>query len=104
LIKKEKIMAASCFLPLSTKADLSRELGTRHRAALGMIENSDAIVIVVSEETGAISIAMDGVLKRFLDSNDLEQILTDCFLEEEKVSFVNKWRILNARKDKRDLQ
>lgn len=104
LIKKEKIMAAGCFLPLSTKNDLSRDLGTRHRAALGMIENSDAIVIVVSEETGAISIAMDGVLKRFLDSQDLRNILTDSFIVEEKQSLVGKWRGLNGKKDKGDLQ
>lgn len=104
LIKKEKIMAAGCFLPLSTKNDLSRDLGTRHRAALGMIENSDAIVIVVSEETGAISIAMDGVLKRFLDSNDLKQILLESFVVEEKASLVSRWRVLNAKKDKGDLQ
>lgn len=104
LIKKEKIMAAGCFLPLSTKSNLSRDLGTRHRAALGMIENSDALVVVVSEETGAISVAMNGVLKRFLDANDLKVILMDSFVTEEKSSIVGKWRILNAKKDKDDLQ
>lgn len=104
LIKKNKIMAAGCFLPLSTKAGLSRDLGTRHRAALGMVENSDALVIVVSEETGGISVAMDGVLRRFLDSSTLREILMDSFVEEEKQSIVGKWRIFNAKKNKGDLQ
>lgn len=104
LIKKEKIMAAGCFLPLSIKSDLSRDLGTRHRAALGMIENSDALVIVVSEETGAISIALDGQLNRFLDTNDLREILTENFIAEEKSSIVGRWRNMNAKKDKGDLQ
>jgi len=104
LIKKEKIMAAGCFLPLSIKTDLSRDLGTRHRAALGMIGNSDALVVVVSEETGAISVAMDGNLNRFLDTSDLRDILMENFVLEEKASFVDKWRNSNAKKDKGDLQ
>lgn len=104
LIKKEKIMAAGCFLPLSIKTDISRDLGTRHRAALGMIENSDALVIVVSEETGAISVALDGELSRFLDSNDLRNILLENFVVEEKNSIVGKWRLSNGKKDKGDLQ
>ncbi len=104
LIKKEKIMAAGCFLPLSIKTDLSRDLGTRHRAALGMIENSDALVIVVSEETGAISVALDGELNRFLDTKDLKTILLDNFVIEEKSSIMSKWRNSNAKKDKGDLQ
>lgn len=104
LIKKEKIMAAGCFLPLSIKTDISRDLGTRHRAALGMIENSDALVIVVSEETGAISVALDGELKRFLDTSDLRNILLENFVVEEKSSFVGKLRMSNAKKDKGNLQ
>ncbi len=105
LIKKAKIMAAGCFLPLSTKSDISRDLGTRHRAALGMAENSDALVIVVSEETGAISVATNSQLKRFLDVNSLEEILLECFVyEEKKSSFVDRWRNKNVKKDKRDLQ
>jgi len=104
LIKKEKIMAAGCFLPLSIKTDLSRDLGTRHRAALGMVENSDALVIVVSEETGAISVALDGNLNRFLDANDLRNILLENFVIEEKTSIMRKWRTSNAKKDKGDLQ
>jgi len=104
LIKKSKIMAAGCFLPLSTKANLSRDLGTRHRAALGMVENSDALVVVVSEETGAISLAIDGELKRFLEVSELKEILEASLIVEEKVSFVGKWRLLNDKKNQRDLQ
>lgn len=103
LIKKSKIMAAGCFLPLSIQANLSRDLGTRHRAALGMVENSDALVVVVSEETGAISVAMDGKLKRFLDISELKEILTANLILEEKVSFVGKWRLLNDKKNQRDV-
>lgn len=105
LIKKEKIMAAGCFLPLSTKSDISRDLGTRHRAALGMVENSDALVIVVSEETGAISVAIDGELKRFLDVTSLKEMLYEGFINDEKVSsIVTKWRNFNVKKDNRDVQ
>lgn len=105
LIKKRKIMAAGCFLPLSTKSDLSRDLGTRHRAALGMVENSDALVVVVSEETGAISVAIDGKLKRFLDINTLTEILLESFIiEEKKNALKGLWRNMNAKKDKGDVQ
>lgn len=104
LIKKNKIMAAGCFLPLSTKVDISKDLGTRHRAALGMVENSDAIVIVVSEETGGISVAMNGSLRRFLDSQTLREILLESFVEEEKSSIVKRWRIFNVKQDKGDLR
>ncbi len=71
IVRKDKILAAGCFLPLSENQNLSKELGTRHRAALGICEQSDAIVVIVSEETGAISIAMDGKLSRFLDPKTL---------------------------------
>ena len=105
LIKKEKIMAAGCFLPLSTKSDISRDLGTRHRAALGMVENSDALVIVVSEETGGISVAIDGELKRFLDADSLSEILFECFVNDEKTgSIVSRWRNFNVKKDNREVQ
>lgn len=103
LIKKSKIMAAGCFLPLSTQGNLSRDLGTRHRAALGMVENSDALVVVVSEETGAISVAVDGKLNRFLEASELKTMLRESLIIEDKVSFVGKWRLFNDKKDERDL-
>lgn len=75
IIRNFRLFAAGCFLPLSTKDDIVKSLGTRHRAAIGMSENSDAIVIVVSEETGTISVAMDGALKRDYTYGTLKQLL-----------------------------
>lgn len=76
VIRDNKIHSAGCILPL-TQNEVSFELGTRHRAALGMSENSDALVVVVSEETGAISIAQNGTLERHLKLGELTQYLTD---------------------------
>lgn len=75
IIRGHRIFAAGCFLPLSTKDDIVQDLGTRHRAAIGLSECSDAVIIVVSEETGAISIAADGELKRNYNYNSLKQDL-----------------------------
>ena len=65
------MLAAGCFLPLSTDHNINRDLGTRHRAAIGMSENSDALVVVVSEETGTISIVKAGELRRDFDYRTL---------------------------------
>ncbi|HAE91765.1 MAG TPA: TIGR00159 family protein, partial [Tissierella sp.] len=73
------IKAAACFLPLTDNMNLSKELGTRHRAALGISERSDSLAIIVSEETGAISIAENGTIARHLDSKTLKQILIDMY-------------------------
>lgn len=75
IIRDGRIHAAGCFLPLSTNPDITKEVGTRHRAAIGMSENSDAIVVIVSEETGTISVAEDGALKRDFDRLSLEKYL-----------------------------
>ena len=64
IIRDGRVHAAGCILPLSDNMRISRELGTRHRAGLGMSENSDAIVVIVSEETGTVSMAVSGELKR----------------------------------------
>lgn len=82
VIRNQRIYAAGCFLPLSTKDDIIKDLGTRHRAAIGMSENSDAIIIVVSEETGTISIAVDGQLRRNYDYNSLKAELSK-FLHDD---------------------
>ena len=74
-----RITAAACFLPLSENSSISRELGTRHRAALGISETTDAIVLIVSEETGIISMAQEGRLTRYLDSKSLHSILMGIF-------------------------
>ncbi len=76
VIKNGRIYAAGCFLPMSTNDDIIKDLGTRHRSAIGMSENSDAVVVVVSEETGTISIAVDGQLKRNYDLGTLEAELS----------------------------
>ncbi len=75
IIRNGRIYAAGCFLPLSSKNDIVRDLGTRHRAAIGMSETSDAVVVVVSEETGSISVACDGELKRNFNYTSLQHEL-----------------------------
>ena len=81
IIRGEQIVAASCFLPLTTGHELSTELGTRHRAALGLTEESDALVIVVSEETGTISLAVEEQLLRPLDETTLRNALAEHLLQ-----------------------
>jgi diadenylate cyclase len=75
IVEGDRIKAAGCVLPLSFNPDLDPNLGTRHRAALGITERSDAVVVVTSEETGAISVVMDGKLHRNLDASALREIL-----------------------------
>ncbi len=84
VIRSDRVAAAGCVLPLTENPNLSRELGTRHRAAIGISEHSDAVVVVVSEETGVISCVSGGVLKRYLTPEDLEQILRAELVEEVK--------------------
>jgi len=75
IIQKGKLTKAGCFLPLSSNPDLSKTLGTRHRAAIGLSELTDAVVLVVSEETGAISLAHRGRITRGVDQNALRKML-----------------------------
>ena len=84
IIRNGRVYAAGCFLPLSQNYEISKDLGTRHRAALGMSENSDALVVVVSEETGIISTAENGVLRRGFDPAQLRALLEEYFLPEIK--------------------
>ena len=79
IVRDDRIYVAGCLLPLTSNSNLSRELGTRHRAALGISEASDAMVIVVSEETGKISIAINGTLTRNLDRKSLNKALVRVF-------------------------
>lgn len=96
IIRNNKILAAACFLPLSDNPSLSKDLGTRHRAGVGISEKSDAFVIMVSEETGAISVAQHGKLSRFLDTKTLKtRIVNTMKPERAKKSwqfFKLKWR------------
>ena len=77
IIRDNKIAAAGCVLPLSESSYLSSDLGTRHRAGVGMSEASDAVIVIVSEETGTVSVAVGGMLKRHLASQTLERLLTN---------------------------
>ena len=82
IIRDGRICAAGCFLPLSTNNDIDKDLGTRHRAAIGVSETSDAVVIVVSEETGVISMAVNGELKRNYNYNTLKQELNNLLVAQ----------------------
>ncbi len=80
IIRGIRIHAASCVLPLTSRASIGKNLGTRHRAGVGLSEVSDAFIIIVSEETGAISVAHNGTLRRFLDLKTLEKMLLDIYI------------------------
>ena len=82
IVKDGRIAAAGCFLPLSDNPQIASDLGTRHRAALGISEVSDCITIVVSEETGVISMANEGVLTRYIDSKQLKDVLESLFVDK----------------------
>lgn len=86
IVRGHRIFAAGCFLPLSTKEDIVQDLGTRHRAAIGLSECSDAVVVIVSEETGTISLAVDGELKRNYNYNSLKQDLLKYLVHSPKSS------------------
>jgi len=75
IIRGDRLIAAACVLPLSESRNLNRELGTRHRAAVGLTEQSDALAVVVSEETGNVSLALEGVLYRRLNEAGLHELL-----------------------------
>lgn len=100
IIRKNQILAAACFLPLSENMTISKELGTRHRASLGISEKSDALSIVVSEETGVISITENAQLSRYLDIETLKTILEGIYLPEknEQSNIMNLWRNINGSK------
>lgn len=83
VIRGGRLYSAGCILPLSSGGNISKELGTRHRAALGMSEESDAFVVVVSEETGVISYANKSTLMRNISASDLREILSKTFVEKE---------------------
>ncbi len=103
IIRGDRIMAAGCVLPLTQDKTLSRELGTRHRAGLGITENSDAVVFIVSEETGIISLAVNGKLTRFLDIKSVEKTILNLYLadtdsKKTRVPFLDSLRRNNNAK------
>lgn len=97
IIRDNRIYACGCFLPLSYNTNIIRNVGTRHRAAIGMSENSDAIVVVVSEETGTISIAKGGKLIRGLDFFSLKRELTSELIVEEKHTLKMKIKLPKSK-------
>ena len=80
IIRGDKVYAAGCVLPLTENKELNKDLGTRHRAGIGITENSDAITLIVSEETGVISYAVSGKLTRFLDAKMVEKLLLNLYI------------------------
>ncbi len=91
ILQGSQVVAAGCYLPLTENPNLSKELGTRHRAALGLTEHSDAVAIIVSEETGVVSMAVGGKLTRYLDEKTLKQMLLELF-EPETNPFQQFWQ------------
>ena len=92
IVRGNRVVAATCYLPLSDNLALSKDLGTRHRAAVGISEVSDSMTIVVSEETGKVSIAMGGELYRNVDAEFLKNKLSFIQHREKKVSKIELWR------------
>ena len=95
IIREARIACAGCVLPLTQSMNLSKDLGMRHRAGIGLSEQSDAVVIIVSEETGAISLAIDGMLKRHLNAAALTQLLHSELIQDQE-SPTWKTRILDG--------
>ncbi|MFD0944090.1 diadenylate cyclase CdaA [Savagea faecisuis] len=94
IVQKNKIAAASCYLPLSESPFISKDLGTRHRAALGISEETDAVTIIVSEETGAISLTVAGDIMRNLTIDEFEERLTELWFGADETALVesNVWK------------
>ena len=102
IIRDSKVYAAGCFLPKPQKEELiSKALGSRHRAAIGMSEVSDAVIVVVSEETGTISIAENGSLTRFYNKDTLRKLLTQKLVPEKPESKKLKDKAIKRKKEKR---
>jgi diadenylate cyclase len=101
IVRDDRIVGAGCVLPLTGNKNLSKELGMRHRAGIGMSENSDAVVIIVSEESGSISVATDGMLKRHLMPDTLEKLMRSLLLPQTKAS-TGFWGKLFRSKGKAD--
>lgn len=92
IIRGNRIMAAGCYLPLTENPLLSKELGTRHRAGIGVSEQTDALAVVVSEETGIVSLASNGKLTRYLNNETLEKMLLNIFNPHTNTGSFWQWR------------
>ncbi len=94
IVRDGRVLAAGCMLPLSKNVNLSRDLGMRHRAGIGMSENSDAVVVIVSEETGSISVALGGMLKRHLKPETLENLLRNELMPQDEEDKQQRFSLL----------
>ena len=101
IVKDGRIASAGCMLPMSGNMNLSKELGMRHRAGIGMSERSDAVVVIVSEETGAISVAVDGMLKRHLSAETVETLLRRELMPAETEGNSRKLNLLELLRGKK---
>ncbi len=101
IVRNGRIVAARCMLPLSQNSSLSRDLGMRHRAGIGMSEHSDTVVVIVSEETGSISVAVGGMLKRHLKPETLGRLLRNDLLTVEKPERKRLPSLVNSAKGKK---
>lgn len=101
ILRDGRVAGAGCMLPLSGNVNLSRDLGMRHRAGIGMSENSDAVVAIVSEETGSISVAVQGMLKRHLAPETLERLLRNELLPKEETNPGRHQKITSFFKSKK---
>jgi diadenylate cyclase len=87
-VRNQRVVAGSCFLPLTLNPKLSKELGTRHRAAIGVTEDTDAVAVVVSEETGVISFVQSGEITRHLDNSRLRELIRTALEPPKRLSEV----------------
>ena len=102
IIRDGRVAAAGCVLPLTENHNISSDLGTRHRAGIGMSEVSDAVVVIVSEETGTISVAISGMLKRHLAPQTLEKLLLNELAPKEEVKTRNPLKLLRRQRKEKD--
>lgn len=102
IIRGARIHAASCVFPLTEKKNIGRNLGTRHRAGVGLSEVCDALIIIVSEETGVVSIAEDGKIRRFVDLKTIEKMLLNMYLPSERGMYGRVAKLVRRKRGKHD--
>ena len=102
IIRGARIHAASCVFPLTEKKNIGRNLGTRHRAGVGLSEVCDALIIIVSEETGVVSIAEDGKIRRFVDLKTIEKMLLNMYLPSERGMYDRVAKLVRRKGGKHD--
>lgn len=104
IIRGNRIVSATCYLPLSDNLGISKDLGTRHRAAVGISEATDSVTIIVSEETGKVSVAHNGELDRNLDAEELKELLRQMLIKEtEETKTKRKWKGRSKAKNEKEV-